>query len=273
MAKYWVPLLSILYKDEEALWGKLTTGTLFFFPSGGSPSQPESRLGSGDSKSANSTTLHCSMKSSPTTDLRHTTSSWNANTEVLGRQQKVKSLTRLLLRLLLFFWSHREWPFPPAFFSHQIQVDQGKTFRVLYDFSRALDERKRSVSMLDICNFSTYLKQITTERLKNRNLLVYSFSFPSLPFLLSLFCCSVFKISENSVAEAVLELTDSCEAWNSLELAMISLPPWSPKCWDHTLAGRRHFWPSNGLRESPKTTKKGTCSRMPNDHWVSHWDP
>lgn len=137
MAKYWVPLLSILYKDEEALWGKLTTGTLFFL-SGGSPSQPESRLGSGDSKSANSSTLHCSTKSSPTTDLRHTTSSWNANTEVLGRQQKVKSLTRLLLRLLLFFWSHREWPFPPAFFSHQIQVDQGKTFRVLYDFSRAL---------------------------------------------------------------------------------------------------------------------------------------
>lgn len=61
MANFLVPLLSTLYKDQEALWGKLTT----ICPSGGSPSRSASCLGTGDSKSGaflTAMTLHRSTK-------------------------------------------------------------------------------------------------------------------------------------------------------------------------------------------------------------------
>lgn len=114
MANFLVPLLFTLYKDQEALRGKLTT----ICPSSGSSSRSASWLGTGDSKSGAFLTARSCIapqKSSLTTDPRHTTSSWNANTEDLGQQQKVKSLTGFLLHLLLFLGPMENDLFLPAF--------------------------------------------------------------------------------------------------------------------------------------------------------------
>jgi hypothetical protein len=80
-----------------------------------------------------------------------------------GTTAKSQIPHRLVSGLLLSLGPMENGLFPPAFLSHQIQVDQGNTFRVLYNFFRALNKRKRSVSTLDISNFSTYFKQLATE--------------------------------------------------------------------------------------------------------------
>lgn len=140
MANFLVPLLSTLCKDQRALWGKLTT----ICSSGGSPSRSESWLGTGGSKSgAFLTAWHCialQKKKKIKSYNRPEALDFLLECKHRGPGTTAKSQIphRLASGLLLSLGPMENGLFPPAFLSHQIQVDQGNTFRVLYNFSRAL---------------------------------------------------------------------------------------------------------------------------------------